>query len=169
MQSGLTTVERTMFMMELDLFKSMRSRDVAHLAARAKEQHHNAGHAIQLLAANGKFDRFFVVVEGTVDLYDKDSKVYYVAEPGMEFGITGILGDVGDDQGGSAKARTDVTLLTISREAFFEAMREHAELAIALVGSLANYWLDGMREILALRNQLEAIGAEVSDPTAAAV
>jgi uncharacterized protein YhbP (UPF0306 family) len=77
--------------------------------------HHAAGDTI--VRAGGPADKFLVVVEGEVDSFAEDgSHPPMVLGPGRFYGEIAILRDT--PRVSTLKARTDVTLLTMERDAF---------------------------------------------------
>jgi uncharacterized protein YhbP (UPF0306 family) len=107
--------------------------------------HHAAGDTI--VRAGGPADKFLVVVEGEVDSFAEDgSQPPMVLGPGRFYGEIAILRDT--PRVSTLKARTDVTLLTMERDAF-------RDLVAQSLGTTADF-----DQIIAARLQaLAAVGS----------
>jgi uncharacterized protein YhbP (UPF0306 family) len=97
------------------IFSGLPVESVEHIVAEMRPVTHAAGETI--VRAGGPADKFIIVVEGEVDgLEEGGSQPPFTLGPGNFFGEIAILRDT--PRASTLKARTDVKLLTMERDAF---------------------------------------------------
>lgn len=157
----LTIVERVMFLSEIEMFKKVGTKELAHIAAMAEEHFYKAGE--RFMKPEDPTDRLFIVVEGEVELTSKSGTAYYWAKEGMEFGLSTVLVAEEQEIGSSAEAKVDSTVLTISRKAFLESIADNSELAVGLIQSLAEYYLKSTYELAAKKRRVRKLERIMKD------
>ena len=115
------------------------------MGAELRTEHHAAGEVIA--RAGAPADKFMIIVEGEVDVLPGDeSQPPASLGPGRFFGEVSILRD--EPRTATVQARTDVTLMTLERDAFRKVVAQS-------LGTTANF-----DQLIAAR--LKALGAEPS-------
>ena len=156
MESTLTIMERALFLMELDYFRSVGSEQIAHIAAEAREDHFDQGDIIydETKPARG----LYVVLEGNVEMRSQGTPFRRVSR-GHGFGFAALLGSE-DPTASSATALEHTHVLTISKEDFIDTIRDHPQLAVDMVRGLATQMVYHMREVEELKAKLREAGIE---------
>jgi CRP-like cAMP-binding protein len=147
----LTTVERTLFLMEVEQFRPVGSEEVAAIAAKMVEMRFAAG---ELVYDHGDPEgHMFVVVDGEL-AHVRDGIEVRRAKRGMSSGLFGLMG-IADVE--AVEATEDSHLLCLSREDFIEAVSESPAFALGLMRGLANSYLALIRRIESLERKLAAL------------
>ena len=124
----LSTVERLIYLRGVPVFSGIPLQELHALAAEAVSVRYGADE--QIFAAGDAGDRFYVVTSGRVDIErEHDGERVPLAElgPGQSFGEAALFAD--GRRSATARARGDVTLLAVERDAFRRlGMREPAVL-----------------------------------------
>jgi uncharacterized protein YhbP (UPF0306 family) len=103
------------------IFSGLPVQGAESIVAEMRTVKHAAGEVI--VRAGGPADKFLIVVEGEVDAFAEDgSQPPQVLGPGRFFGEMSILRD--SPRVSTLKARTDVTLLAMERDAFREMVAQ---------------------------------------------
>jgi CRP-like cAMP-binding protein len=150
MESKLTIVDRVLFLMELDMLRSMGTEQVAQIAARATEIHLETGAVVY--EEGQPADSLYLLVDGEVVL-DKGGEPFGRLVRGAGFGLPSILGP-NETYQASARAVRDSHLLLLSRDDFFDAVAEYPEFAEAMIRSLATGIMELSRRVEELEGRL---------------
>jgi CRP-like cAMP-binding protein len=162
MQETLTLVEKTLFLKNVEVLSSMPTEALAQLASRSQELHLDPGDVV--LREGEPIRSVFVVVEGAVEVR-KDPTLLRVVGEGMVFGQLALTESEQPDV--TATAKTHAHLLRITREDVFDAVLDHPEVGLALVGTLARVVQDLVRQVAGLEGDVARLksrleGAESS-------
>jgi CRP-like cAMP-binding protein len=130
----LTIVEKTVFLMEFELFKNMETEQVARMASLAREQRLDEGECI--FKENEPAEAAFLVVAGTVHILRNGETIREVTKNGG-FGLLEVVAP-GHTYSVSARAVDRTHVLTFSREDVLYAVGEYPEFAIGLIRSMAD-------------------------------
>lgn len=132
-EETLTIVEKTVFLMEFDLFKNMETEQVARIASLAIERRLEEGECI--FEENEPAEAAFLVVEGRVKITRGGETLREVTRDGG-FGLLEVVAP-GHTYSVCAKAVERTHVLTFSREDVLYAVGEYPKFAIGLIRSLA--------------------------------
>ena len=144
----LNTVQRTLFLLELEPFRSLNGDEVAALAAKMAEMRFGPGEVI--FAEEDPEGCFYVVVDGTAEQRRGGVPIRRAAKA-MAFGMFGLMG-VPDDQTVCAVEPTH--LLALAREDFIEAVSDSPAFAVGCLRGLALLVQSMGRQIEALEKAL---------------
>ena len=134
MRDALTIVEKTVFLMEFELFKNMETEQVARVASLAVERHLEEGDCI--FEQDQPAEAAFLVVDGLVSISRDGVRLREVASKGG-FGLLEVVAP-GHTYSVSAKAVRRTHVLTFSREDVLYAVGEYPKFAIGLIRSMAD-------------------------------
>ncbi|MCB2210730.1 cyclic nucleotide-binding domain-containing protein [bacterium] len=131
----LTTVEKVIFLQDIDVFQSISTSDLAYLAAITEEMEADEGRV--LFKEGDASDSMYMVIEGTVRLLRNDTEV-------MTAGFKDVFGTwaLFDDE--PRMVRAEVTeharLLRIEKDDFIDLLADHVQITQgvfkAMVGRL---------------------------------
>jgi CRP/FNR family transcriptional regulator len=130
----LTIVEKTVFLMEFELFKNMESEQVARIASLTKEKRLDEGECI--FVENEPAEAAFLVVDGCVKITRKGKTLREVTRNGG-FGLLEVVAP-GHTYSVCAQAVERTHVLTFSREDVLYAVGEYPKFAIGLIRSMAD-------------------------------
>ncbi|MGD8440763.1 MAG: Npt1/Npt2 family nucleotide transporter [Holophagae bacterium] len=131
--AAMANIEMMVFLQGVDLFAHCNAEQVLRLAAIASESQLSRG---EVVFRRGEApDVIFCVVEGRVRLGD-DADGGTVVGPSGRFGVLDILS--GRPRSGDAIAETDVRLLTIEAEDFFDLLSNNIDIVKALFRSVVS-------------------------------
>jgi CRP-like cAMP-binding protein len=119
----LTTVEKVIFLQDIDFFEFTQTEDLAYLAAITQEVRVKAG--IIIYKEGETSDSMYLVIDGRVRLHRGGSEIM-VAQSKDIFGTWALF----DDEPRVATATTldDTSLLRISREDFLDLLSDHTNI-----------------------------------------
>ncbi len=135
----LTTVEKVIFLQDIDIFEFTSTEDLAHIAAITDEVQFQAGDTI---FEEGEFsDAMYMVIEGKVRLTRGDQEVM-VAEKKDVFGTWALF----DDEPRVAAATTleSSLLLQIDKEDFIDLLADH----VAITQSVLKTMVKRLRNLM---------------------
>jgi CRP-like cAMP-binding protein len=135
----LTTVEKVLFLQDVDIFKYTATEDLAHIAAITDEIEINADETI---FKEGDFpDAMYIVSEGKVRLSRAGEEVM-IAEHKDVFGTWALF----DDEPRVATATTleDSRLLRIDKEEFIDLLADH----VAITQSILKTMVKRLRKLM---------------------
>ena len=130
----LTIVEKTVFLMEFELFKNMETEQVARIASLAREQRLDEGECI--FRENEPAEAAFLVVGGAVRITRDGETLREVTKNGG-FGLLEVVAP-GHAYSVCAQAVERTHVLTFSREDVLYAVGEYPKFAIGLIRSMAD-------------------------------
>jgi CRP-like cAMP-binding protein len=147
-EATLTTVERTLFLLEVEQFRPVGSEEVAAIAGKMVEMRFAAG---ELVYEHGDPQgHMYVVVDGELE-HVREEIVVRRAKRGMSSGLFGLMG-IADVE--SLRAAEDSHVLCLSREDFIEAVSDSPAFALGLMRGLANSYLALIRRIESLERKI---------------
>jgi CRP-like cAMP-binding protein len=132
MKEMLTTIEKALFLKDLEFFSHVGIEQAAEVAARAEEVRYEAGDVI--FEQDAPAQHVYLLIEGHV-VAERDGIVTTVIAPGRGFGDLSMT--PGSVYGVTAKAMQATHVLRFSIDGFMETMHEHPEIAVGVVRALA--------------------------------
>lgn len=125
-------IEKVIFLQDIDVFKEVRTEDLAHLAAIAEEVRFKSGE--QVYNANEAADALYLVIAGKVRMH-RDHQEINLIGPREAFGTWALFDD--QPRVATATAIEETEGLKISREDFYDLLSDNVRIAEALLRSLA--------------------------------
>ena len=127
----LTTVEKVIFLQDIDFFEFTQTEDLAYIAAITQEIRIKAGSMIYKEGENS--DSMYLVIDGKVRLHRGGSEIMIAVNKDI-FGTWALF----DDEPRVATATTldDTSLLRISREDFLDLLSDHTNITESVFKSL---------------------------------
>jgi CRP-like cAMP-binding protein len=127
----LTTVEKVIFLQDIDFFEFTQTEDLAYLAAITQEVRVKAG--IIIYKEGEPSDSMYLVMDGRVRLHRGGNEIM-VAQSKDIFGTWALF----DDEPRVATATTldDTSLLRISREDFLDLLSDHTNITESVFKAL---------------------------------
>ncbi len=150
-----STIEKVIFLQEIDVFSQVRTDDLAYLAAIAEEVIFPAG--TDLYKVHEPSDALFLIVDGRVRIHRSDQEIAIL---GAHQAVgTWALFDA-EPRVATATAIEETQTLRLAREDFYELLSDHVRIIEAVLKALA-----GRLRSLAERVG-SGLGASASDPQA---
>ena len=135
----LTTVEKVIFLQDIDIFEFTSTEDLAHIAAITDEVQFQAGETI---FEEGEIsDAMYMVIEGKVRLTRGDQEVM-VAQKKDVFGTWALFDD--EPRVASAKTLENSRLLHIDKEDFIDLLADH----VAITQSVLKTMVKRLRNLM---------------------
>ena len=150
MKETLTTIEKALFLKELDFFRNVGVEQLAEVAAAATERHLEPGEI--LLRQGDVSEHVYVIVEGNVVL-ERDGIVVTVLGAGKGFGDLSL--EPGSTNALSARAVEHTHVLRFSTQDLVEEMLDHPEIAVGIVRALAQRLRESAATLASLGRQLQ--------------
>lgn len=124
----ISTVEKTLFLKGVDLFKTIPGEELSHIAQITDEVEYTPDQVIFREGDEG--DAMYLIVEGKVKVHSGD---HVFAELGTKqcFGEMSILD--AEPRSASITALSDLTLLKIQRDDFAEILAEKPEISLGII------------------------------------
>lgn len=124
----LTTVEKVIFLQDIDIFHFTSSDDLAYIAAITKEVEFEAEKTI---FKEGEFpDAMYLVLEGRVRLSRENQEIMVAGHKDV-FGTWALFDD--EPRVATAVAREDSRLLQIDKEDFIDLLADHVEITQSIL------------------------------------
>ncbi len=127
-----TTIEKVIFLQDIDVFKDVRVEDLAHIAAITEEETFQP--ETNLYEVNDSADSLYLVLDGKVRLH-RNSQEISVSGPHEAFGTWALFDN--QPRVATATALEETLVLRISREDFYDLLSDHVRIAEAMLRSLA--------------------------------
>ena len=127
-----TTIEKVIFLQDIDVFKDVRVEDLAYIAAITEEETFQPG--TNLYEVNDSADSLYLVLDGKVRLH-RNSQEISVSGPPEAFGTWALFDN--QPRVATATALEETLVLKISREDFYDLLSDHVRIAEAMLRSLA--------------------------------
>lgn len=141
MDTRLSIIEKALILLDSEYFRGLTTEEVARVAARTVEVHHDAGQSIDISTG------LSMILHGSAEVRYNDVRVRTLG-PGDGVGLGSALG-IPERQGFTVHASEHCHTLAMPAEDFLETMTEFPEVAIGLLRQL-------MKTILLLSQELEA-------------
>jgi CRP-like cAMP-binding protein len=127
----LTTVEKVIFLQDIDFFEFTQTEDLAYIAAITEEVRIKAG---SILYKEGESsDSMYLVVDGRVRLH-RGSNEIMVAQSKDVFGTWALFDD--EPRVTTATTLDDTRLLRISKDDFLDLLSDHTNITESVFKSL---------------------------------
>jgi CRP/FNR family transcriptional regulator len=146
----LTTIEKAIFLKELEYFADLPFEQAAAIARIANEVHYEAGTVI--FEQGALAEHVYVPIEGSTIL-EKDGIVLNVLGPGHGFGDLSLV--PGATHPLMARAATPLDALQISIADLSDVMLEHPEIALGIVRALSDRLRELGQQMADLNRQLQ--------------
>ncbi|MCH8981237.1 cyclic nucleotide-binding domain-containing protein [candidate division KSB1 bacterium] len=127
-----TTIEKVIFLQDIDVFKDVRVEDLAYIAAITEEETFQPG--TNLYEVNDSADSLYLVLDGKVRLHRNGQEIS-VSGPHEAFGTWALFDN--QPRVATATALEETLVLKISREDFYDLLSDHVRIAEAMLRSLA--------------------------------
>jgi CRP-like cAMP-binding protein len=127
----LTTVEKVIFLQDIDIFENTMTEDLAHLAAITEEFRLRPD---QLVFKEGDFsDALYMVIDGKVRLTRGEAEVM-IARSKDVFGTWALFDDL--PRVATATTLEECSLLKIDKEEFFDLLADNVEITQSIMKTL---------------------------------
>jgi CRP/FNR family transcriptional regulator len=150
MRETFTTIEKALFIKELEFFSHVGIEQAAEVAAHAEEVHYAPGDVI--FEADNLSQHLYLVVEGNV-VAERDGIVTTVFGPGRGFGDLSL--SPGSFYGFTARTVEQTHVLRFAIDDFVETLHEHPEIAVGVVRALAIRLREAGEQLADLGRQLQ--------------
>lgn len=128
---ALNIVEKVIALEAVDLFKNLTAEQTSRIASIAGEISVAPGH--EIIDGKKDVDSLYVILDGEVELI-RDGKMLFKAQRGEVLGSWSLF-DV-EPMGVTAKAITDVRLLRINRNDFYELLSDNMQITQTIFSTL---------------------------------
>ena len=130
--SMYSTLEKTIILKSVDLFKSIPAENLSRVAQITEEVRCDDGESI---ITEGEFgDSLFIVVDGNVKIHKGEKEI-------TQMGKGSCIGDMalldGEPRSADVTATEDTTLFKIEQEGFYEVMGGHSDIMEAIIKNLS--------------------------------
>ncbi len=127
----LRLVERADFLRHVEIFSEVTTEDLAKIAAITRERDYPAGDLLFSEGAEGS--ELFLVVSGQVRA-TRQEKTLFIADPGETVGTLALIDT--EPREFTATVTKDTRVLCITRDDFFDLLRDHFDLVEGLLAHL---------------------------------
>ncbi len=127
----LTTVEKVIFLQDIDIFESTTTENLAHIAAITEEVEFKKD---QSIFKEGEFsDALYLVIDGQVRL-ERENKLVMIAKGKDVFGTWALFDD--EPRVVTATTLEDTHLLRIDKEDFVELLADHVQITQGILKTM---------------------------------
>jgi CRP/FNR family transcriptional regulator, cyclic AMP receptor protein len=161
----LLTIEKIIYLNNVDLFKSMQAKDLHLVAQITKEEFFKKS---DLVIKEGDVgDKMFIIYDGEVEIYKGGhggpSKIHIMNKGNNDFfGEMNLLG--AETRSASAVCNVDTRCLTIAKEDLTELIYEYPGLSFGIMKGLVNNLIGSTGRYFALKAELEKEKQKVDKP-----
>lgn len=127
-----TTVEKVIFLQNVDVFSNVATEQLAFIAAIAEEISYLKNDVVY--EVNQESDALFVVAEGKIRIHHEGEEITTVGTR-EAFGTWSLFDD--EPRVATATATEDSILLRVDREEFHELLSDHTEITQAVLKNVA--------------------------------
>jgi len=138
----LTTIEKVLFLQDIDMFEFTTTEDLSHIAAITEEVEYEADSIV--FKEDEISDSMYVVVEGKVKL-TRDGQNVMTAEKKDVFGTWALFDD--EPRIVTATALESTQLLRIDKEEFVDLLADHVAITQSILKTMAKRLRNLMRRI----------------------
>ncbi|MCA9741539.1 MAG: cyclic nucleotide-binding domain-containing protein [Deferribacteres bacterium] len=128
----LTTIEKVIFLQEVDIFEQTSTENLAQIAAITEELQIAKDHVIYQEGDNS--DSMYLVVEGKIRLHKSEQNIMIAGEKDA-FGTWALLDD--EVRLVSAVALEDGTLLRIAKDDFYDLLADNVQITQGIIKYMA--------------------------------
>ncbi|MFQ6114943.1 MAG: Crp/Fnr family transcriptional regulator [bacterium] len=144
-----TTIEKVIFLQDIDIFTEVRTEDLTYLAAIAEEVSFLPG--AHLYQINEPADALYMIIDGKVQLH-RDQQEIAVLGPREAIGTWSLFDN--QPRVATATAMEETLVLRVMREDFYDLLADHVRIAEAILKALARR----------LRTLADRVGSEMGMP-----
>jgi len=127
-----TTVEKVIFLQDIDIFESTTTENLAHIAAITEEVEFKKD---QVIFKEGEFsDALYLVIDGQIRL-ERENKLVMIAKGKDVFGTWALFDD--EPRVVTATTAEDAHLLKIDKENFFDLLADHVQITQGILKTMA--------------------------------
>ena len=127
----LTTVEKVIFLQDIDIFESTTTENLAHIAAITEEVEFKKD---QSIFKEGEFsDALYLVIDGQIRL-ERENKLVMIAKGKDVFGTWALFDD--EPRVVTATTLEDTHLLRIDKEDFVELLADHVQITQGILKTM---------------------------------
>jgi CRP/FNR family cyclic AMP-dependent transcriptional regulator len=127
----LTTVEKVIFLQDIDIFESTTTENLAHIATITEEIEFNKD---KIVFKEGEFsDALYLVIDGQVRL-ERENKLVMIAKGKDVFGTWALFDD--EPRVVTATTLEDTHLLKIDKEDFFDLLADHVQITQGILKTM---------------------------------
>ena len=127
-----TTIEKVIFLQNVDVFSQVATEQLAHIAAIAEEVSYLENDIVYEI--NQASDALFVVAEGKIKIHHEGEEITTVGAR-EAFGTWSLFDD--EPRVATATAAEDSRLLRVDREEFHELLSDYTEITQAVLKNIA--------------------------------
>lgn len=138
----LTTIEKVLFLQEIDIFEFTTTEDLSHIAAITEEVEYEADSII--FKEEEISDSMYLVVEGKVKL-TRDGQEVMTASKKEVFGAWALFDD--EPRVVTATALENTQLLRIDKEEFVDLLADHVAITQSVLKTMAKRLRNLMKRI----------------------
>jgi len=143
----LSTIEKAIFLSELDLFKEVEADDLALIAAKSMEYEFEVGDIVD--KDSDISSSLHVIIKGNVEV-SRNGIVLRQVLKGMFFGLGGLLGLMQNEE---IKVLEPTHTIALSREDFKQTIADDPEFALSMIRSVTAIALKITRRLEALEKK----------------
>jgi CRP-like cAMP-binding protein len=127
----LTTVEKVIFLQDIDIFEHTKTEDLAHIALITGEEEVEKG---QIVFREGDIsDSMYVVIEGSIRL-TRDGEEEMISERKDVFGSWTLIDD--EPRVVTATTLEDCHLLKVDKEDFIDLLADHVQITESILRTM---------------------------------
>ena len=127
----LSVVQKTVFLLQADVFKDLATDEVALIAAKTQEVRFEVGQVTDMRSPESR--NFYLILEGAIEFHSHDVALGRAGQ-GEGVGLSGLLGI--DAERLTFRVVEPTHALLLSPEDFEQAVADYPALALALIRSL---------------------------------
>ena len=126
-----TTVEKVIFLQDIDIFESTTTENLAHIAAITEEVEFKKD---EVIFKEGEFsDALYLVIDGQIKL-ERENKLVMIAKAKNVFGTWALFDD--EPRVVTATISEDSHLLKIDKEDFFDLLADHVQITQGILKTM---------------------------------
>lgn len=129
----LTTIEKVLFLQNVDVFEEVPTEYLSHLAVVADEVDILAGE--KLFSESDRSDALFLVISGSIRMHQGDIEIT-VAARADAIGTWALFDE--EPRVASATALEDTSLLRITRDDFLDVLADHVQVTQGVLKKMAS-------------------------------
>ena len=127
-----TTIEKVIFLQDIDIFESTTTENLAHIAAITEEVEFKKD---QVIFKEGELsDALYLVIDGQVRL-ERENKLVMIAKGKNVFGTWALFDD--EPRVVTATSLEDTHLLKIDKEDFYDLLADHVQITQGILKTMA--------------------------------
>ncbi|MFC1586546.1 Crp/Fnr family transcriptional regulator [Fibrobacterota bacterium] len=133
MQNNLTTIEKVIFLQDVDVFEYTSTEDLSQIAAVAQELHFPSEH--EIFREGEISDSMYLVLHGKVLLH-RNSREIMIADAKKTFGSWALFDD--EPRMVTAECKEDTCMLRIDKEEFLDLLAHNVRITQGILRQMAH-------------------------------